>query len=41
VSPPATEVVEYDEAWPRTARAARAELLSRLPGLFTAIEWEE
>lgn len=38
MSPPAVEVTEYDEAWPRTAQTARAELLGRLPGLFTAIE---
>jgi GrpB-like predicted nucleotidyltransferase (UPF0157 family) len=32
------EVVEYDPAWPARAAAARAELASRLPGLFAAIE---
>jgi GrpB-like predicted nucleotidyltransferase (UPF0157 family) len=33
-----TDVTEYDPAWPGRAETARAELLSRLPGLFTAIE---
>jgi GrpB-like predicted nucleotidyltransferase (UPF0157 family) len=32
------EVLEYDPAWPARAAAARAELASRLPGLFAAIE---
>jgi FtsX-like permease family/GrpB protein len=32
------EVSEYDEAWAERAEAARAELLSRLPGLLAAIE---
>lgn len=38
MSPPAIEVVAYDEAWPQIAETARAELLGRVPGLFAAIE---
>jgi GrpB-like predicted nucleotidyltransferase (UPF0157 family) len=34
----AIEVVDYDDAWPRSAEAACAELRNSLPGLFTAIE---
>jgi len=33
------EVVDYDDAWPRRAEAACAELQDRLPGLFTLIEY--
>jgi len=32
------EVADYDDAWPRSAEAACAELQDRLPGLFTFIE---
>lgn len=34
----AIEVVDYDDACPRSAEAACAELHDRLPGLFTLIE---
>lgn len=32
------EVVDYDDAWPRNAGEACAELRGSLPGLFTEIE---
>lgn len=32
------EIVDYDPAWPARFEQARSELLTALPGLFTAIE---